>query len=392
MEKTVRPRVPRRGPVPGASALKVCLFSYHAYDVVRSPENIAGGMELQLLLLARSLKEKGVEVEILVGDSGQADVATEGGYIFRRVLTNRTRNPLQKLWFFIDAIRASRAEIILDRGSSRITGMLYLTSRILRMKFILAVASDVNLDRESADPSFRRTWERWLYRKAVAGADAIVLQKKQQDAILKLNYGRAGVVICSLLLFEPASQQAAGRSHGNVVWISNLHAYKQPLMFIDLARRMPDVPFVMVGGSREATLSEEILQKSRAVPNLEYRGFVPQREIPGILESACILVNTTVVDGKYEEGFPNTFLQAWSFGVPVVSLISDPDEMISAHGLGRCSHTFEQLVQDITFFVLNEEARQEVSRRCIAYVADEFDRDRTISEYMKLFETVAGGS
>ena len=50
--------------------------------------------------------------------------------------------------------------------------------------------------------------------------------------------------------------------------------------------------------------------------------------IDALYDRAKVLVNTSDV-----EGFPNSYLQAWIRGVPVVTLI-DPDGVIEREGLG----------------------------------------------------------
>lgn len=370
--------------------MKVALYSYHAYDAVHSPGVTAGGMELQLLLLARALIARGVEVEFLVGDSAQPDLVSEGGYTFRKVFSKGSHGPLAKLRFFLGAVSASGAAVILDRGASRTSIWLYGAGRLLNKKFVFAVASDVNCDREARDPSLPHAWERRMFQMVLRRADAVVVQKLSQGQLLRTHYGRDGVLIRSLMMPAPASPVGRGGVRRDVVWIGNLHPYKQPEMFLDIARALPDVNCIMIGGARDQAYARKIADDAAAIRNLRYLGFVPQDRVWETLGTAALLVNTTVVDGKHEEGFSNTFLQAWSLGVPVVSLISDPDGMIVQQGLGRCSRTYPKLLEDIRGMLGAPALLEETGKRCVTVVQREFQGEVAVDRYIALFADLLG--
>jgi hypothetical protein len=140
----------------------------------------------------------------------------------------------------------------------------------------------------------------------------------------------------------------------------------------------------MVGGpSAEAdgeALFARIKEAASTIPNLDFVGFVPFGEIDAHFNAARLFVNTS----DYE-GFPNTFLQSWSRGIPtvsfcdtgsalngrrVVSLAADMDEMT---GL------VERLTHDDTYW-------DEISRRVRGCYQAFHTLDAAVDVYARVFE------
>jgi len=61
-------------------------------------------------------------------------------------------------------------------------------------------------------------------------------------------------------------------------------------------------------------------------------GKLPFEETLKIFDGATLFVNTSKSES---EGFPNTYIQAWLRGVPVISFDVDPDGVIAKNGLGK---------------------------------------------------------
>jgi glycosyltransferase involved in cell wall biosynthesis len=117
-----------------------------------------------------------------------------------------------------------------------------------------------------------------------------------------------------------------------VLWIGSLTPVKDPLAYVDLAERLPGVQFVMVAhdhATRSRLLGGLVRERARRLPNLEVLSRRPAGELSNLYERAVAVVNTSSF-----EGFPNTFLEGWARGVPVVSLGIDPDGVIAREGLG----------------------------------------------------------
>jgi glycosyltransferase involved in cell wall biosynthesis len=97
---------------------------------------------------------------------------------------------------------------------------------------------------------------------------------------------------------------------------------------------------------------------------------------------ARLLVNTSDI-----EGFPNSYLQAWVRGVPVVTLI-DPDGVIAREGLGVAVASPEEFPAAIGELLGDSGKWRAASERCRAFMAREYGEDQVLSVYLETFESV----
>ena len=82
-------------------------------------------------------------------------------------------------------------------------------------------------------------------------------------------------------------------------------------------------------------------------------GPVRYRDSGALFDRARIFLNTSSI-----EGFPNTFLQAWIRGVPVVTFF-DPDALVKRMALGRVAVSLDEM-RDAIRALLQDEAEREL--------------------------------
>jgi len=158
--------------------------------------------------------------------------------------------------------------------------------------------------------------DRWFYRQGLAAVDRIVAQNEEQVRSCLANHGRHAVVIPSC--YEPPSSADTASEKKEILWVGRLHPNKRAELFLELARRLPQHRFVMVGGAGQnvGDYEERIRAEAARLPNVELTGFLPLAEVEPWFDRARMLVNTSLF-----EGMPNTFLQAWARDIPTVGTV-----------------------------------------------------------------------
>lgn len=221
-----------------------------------------------------------------------------------------------------------------------------------------------------------------LYLFAKKHADEILVQTQQQQNLIRKNIGLSSIVI-------PNGHCVPIRIRKNnsttILWLASLKRWKQPELFIELARccQNLDCKFVLAGRQSDKGYLGELLEQMNGVSNIEYIGGVTFEESNELIGRASVFVNTS----KYE-GFPDTFIQAWMRETPTVSLNVDPDDVIKNYKLGFHSGSFVQMVKDVRFLVENEEVKQEMGRNARKYALREHDVKKIVPKYIELFQSL----
>jgi glycosyltransferase involved in cell wall biosynthesis len=223
-----------------------------------------------------------------------------------------------------------------------------------------------------------RFWrDRKIYEYGLRNADLIVAQSEQQRTLLKQNYGLKSEVL-DMAVDMPSGPQPA--KDIDVLWVSNFRPVKRPEVVLDLARRLPNVKFVMAGGALPG--AEDYFQSMRqgasVLPNVACPGAVPYADVGAYFSRAKIFLNTSQI-----EGFPNTFLQAWVRGVPVVTFF-DPDSLIKQRQLGRTVANLDEMVNAIQFFLEDAQERERAGERARAYAVATFGAKHIASRYLEM--------
>jgi glycosyltransferase involved in cell wall biosynthesis len=166
----------------------------------------------------------------------------------------------------------------------------------------------------------------------------------------------------------------------DVLWVNNIRQFKRPDLALDLAERMPEVSFHLVGGPNEPELYEQIKRRAEALRNVTFHGPVPYRQVGDFYDRCRVFFNTSDV-----EGFPNSYLQAWVRGRPVVAFF-DPDGLIKREGMGQAVNSLDEMRLAVLALLTDASLLQCLGTRCQEYMSRKYGDDVVLKPYLQMLE------
>jgi len=286
---------------------------------------------------------------------------------------------LTSLWA---AMCRANADIYYQRAAGSGTSFVAAFARLRRRLSVYAAASDWDFDPDL--PKIRYGRDRMLFRWGLRNVSGIVVQSERQRQAVARHYRREATVVSSCY----GHRGKPAIPGGVILWVGTIRGIKRPELFIDLVRRCPHYRFRLVGGaaSYEGSLFDRISREAATLPNLDMTGFVPFVDVEKHFDDGSLLVNTSV-----SEGFPNTFLQAWSRGMPTVSFF-DPDARWKEHAVGEVVGSLDDMAKCVQSLMSDEERWRRASSLCREYFAVHHSVDCAVDAYEAVFDHLGAAS
>lgn len=365
-----------------AGTCRLCFVGLENLPVLSRAHNRhgIGGEQVQHTLLARALVRRGWDVSMVVADYGQAAVETMDGITLYRAQGLNEGLPvlrfvhprITKLWA---ALKRADADVYYVSCASNQLGVVARFAQAHGRRVVFRIAHDTDCEPDRLLIPYWR--DKKIYEYGLRRADVVLAQSVQQARALKANYGLESR-LAAMLVDAPERQLGFAERDVDVLWVNNLRPFKRPELALQLARLLPELSFHMIGGPQAGHegLYRDIASQARAIGNLHFHGQVPYHEVNAFYERARVFVNTSEV-----EGFPNSYLQAWRRGTPVVTFF-DPDGVVARHGLGATVDTLEDMARAARHLVATETDWAAASLRSQHHVADRHGDDQVLAPYL----------
>jgi glycosyltransferase involved in cell wall biosynthesis len=359
---------------------RICIIGLDDYGLLTGERTTqyVGGETVQHVLLARAWRQLGADVSIIVSDHGQPRVQIIDG--IRAIASYAKGSGLPGIRFIhphstsiVSAMRLADADIYYQSLAGYNTGLTAWFCRRHAKRFAFRISSDAYCT--PGKQLMRLYRDRKAYEYGVRRADLIIAQTEYQRQLL-----RAGFKLESELANLAAETPAPG-PHAkdiDVLWVANFRAVKQPDLAIELARRLPHLRFFVVGGGQEQ-YAQRMRQAERELSNLTMTGPVAYDAVSAYFDRARIFLNTSSL-----EGFPNTFVQAWMRGIPVISFF-DPDGLIARQGLGCAVGNLDAMTNALRDLAVDDARRLSIGERAARFATQNYSANAVARRYLELF-------
>jgi glycosyltransferase involved in cell wall biosynthesis len=366
--------------------MKICFLGQDNLPVLAREYNRhgVGGAQVQMTLIAKALAMRGHDVSMVVGDYGQEDGRSWDGIRTFKTFKANAGFPVirfihphwSRTWM---ALSRADADVYFTSCAGMQVGLLALYCMRVNKGFVFRLAHD-----DDADPQkmLVRLWrDKKLYEYGLKRAESILCQNNTQRDRLKTNYALEASLIKSLVE-PPAIDHPLQDRNIETLWVSNLRDIKRPDLALELARRLPHRRLHMVGGRQAGftQMYETIQREATVLPNLTFHGRVPYHEVGDLFDRTRVFVNTSD-----SEGFPNTYLQSWRRGVPVVAFF-DPDALIRREELGYAVSSMDEMQQAVEKLLSDDDEWHRISNRCRAYMERHHGDDVVLRPYLEAIE------
>ena len=355
----------------------VCFVAPKAYPLFNPRiKELFGGAEVDLYLLATEMaKDKNFAVSFITADYGQQQIETIEDVKVIKSLDFK-RNVLAGAAAVWRAMRQADADIYILKTVSPGVPLAALFCRLHKKVFAYRTASTPECDGTyHGQHFFLGAAFDWSLRRA-----GIVFTQNSIDRdYLQRRIGVSAVAIPNGHLLPPLREYR----RDTILWVGRSDRLKRPELFIDLAERIQDEKFTMI--CQHATGDENydaLVSRAEQVKNLEFIERVPFADIDDYFQRARVFVNTSD-----SEGFPNTFIEACKYAVPVLSLNVNPDGFPDKYNCGIfCGGDFQKLIDSLKF-MLAENRFAGLGKNARKYVEQNHDIKKIVEQYKKLFMT-----
>jgi glycosyltransferase involved in cell wall biosynthesis len=365
--------------------MKIAFVDDGTYAYASGASSAVGGSERDQWLLGTALAKFGWSVKVGVRDGLKpGELSSINGVDF----IGLGRGQVLFEWYRF--LTSERPTWFFWECASHLWGPVVEIARLSGARTIFHAAFDSDVRPRHALVRRRRWWP--LYAWGLERTDRIFVQHGGQLNGLPPRWQSKAYLLPKVCLLPSVlGDQTSVKSHmereSYIAWVGMLRYHKRPDLLVEIARQAPSIRFVVCGGISQFMTppgyGEQVVNNLVKLPNVEFLGQVAPEKAQQIIANAALLLSTSD-----EEGFPNTFTQAWSSGTPVVTLKVDPDGIIERIGLGAVSGNAIGAIRDISSLLRSPKRRDAIASLARNFIVENHSAAKVVTIFEEALRAI----
>jgi glycosyltransferase involved in cell wall biosynthesis len=220
-----------------------------------------------------------------------------------------------------------------------------------------------------------------LVKWAIRRADCVAYAARFLEEKITKMY-RPRIPLTFLPNIERVPEAIPQKSDGpTACFVGRFDRRKRPELYIELARSVPEVTFLMVGRAEDAAWQRQLEEMAAPVDNLKLLGYIDKfddDEFYGVYDSSWVLVNTAS-----REAHPLTFFEAAGRGCAIMSFVN-PDDFASEFGYWAKNEDFSVGMRSL----LEDDKWRNQGKKAHEYVRRHYRYDLAAKAHTDLYATL----
>lgn len=354
---------------------KIIVWTKGIDDLIHD-KGMVGGLTIQMYFWSLTFIENGWNVYSF----SDVKKGTLQGIRFLKFPRIRTIGIFLEWFISFYYLLITRPDVIIIRGARRELFFLGVYQKIFRYKLSFFGASDSDFEIGKELISISRINVN-LYRKGLRKCKHFVVQNENQQQLLREHYDKKSLVIKNIWCRNLVNSNITDYAEKyDAIWVGNFRSLKRPEYFVNLAKRNPEKKFAMIGGCIDVSLYNSISIECEKMDNIHFLGTVSFNKIMNYFSNSKIFICSSEI-----EGFPNTFIQAFSAGIPIISTF-DPSKIILENSLGYIVQNEDELNRQFNQLLSDKDEYLMIQKNCIHFFQSNFDTTYSFNRFLDFLE------
>lgn len=348
---------------------------------------IKGGAEYQTAMLASLFNQNGFQVIFIsLGfDKDEKIIDDKGSVIYGLKTPKSIFHSISLYTFFVKKmvaiIEKEKPILVYQRVLNSFSSYIANTCAKHEIPYCLHIADNYSLNFEG---NWRAKIRKYLFKKLLKFKVHWICQTSFQVDQLK-EWNKEATILPNLLPIESKTKNILQGHSNRILWVANIRPVKQLSAFLKLAKffqNNQDFEFVVIGRKDNISHQEEVMLSS--LKNVIYKGELSEGEVLEEMVNSAALVNTSL-----SEGFSNTFIQAWSRGLPIFSLHTNPNNWLESYKVGLVVNgDLNKMKEEIIHIFANQDLYKELVHNAFQLFEKQFNYQINQKKILSYFKDI----